>query len=131
MKIFRNAEAGTETGPTDYFTGAVHVTRMAASDPPGRTNTASVTFAPGARTVWHTHPAGQVIVITSGQGWVQREGGPVEEVNPGDSVAFAADERHWHGATATTAMTHIAITEGVDGRMVSWLEPVSEAQYRR
>ena len=130
MKITRNASAPSRTGPTpDNFTGSVRVDNMAPADPPSRVTTASVTFAPGARTVWHTHPAGQTIVITAGRGWVQRDAADVEAVSPGDTVFFAAGEKHWHGATATTGMTHIAVTEMVDGRNVEWLEPVSDVQY--
>ena len=92
---------------------------------------ASVTFEPGARTAWHTHPLGQTLLITAGYGWVQREGGPVEEVHPGDAVCFSPGERHWHGATATSAMTHIAIQEQLDGKAVDWEEHVSEEQYRK
>ncbi len=130
MKITRNAAAPPRTGATpENFTGSVRVDNMAAADAPSRVTTASVTFSPGARTVWHTHPAGQTIVITAGAGWVQREGGPVEEVKPGDTVFFEAGEKHWHGATAATAMTHLAITEMVDGKNVDWLEPVSDEHY--
>jgi quercetin dioxygenase-like cupin family protein len=97
---------------------------------PARARGASVTFEPGARTAWHTHPLGQILIVTSGRGWVQAWGGPVEEVHPGDVVWFAPDEKHWHGATPTTAMTHIAIQEALDGRAVDWLEHVSAEQYR-
>jgi quercetin dioxygenase-like cupin family protein len=131
MKITRDASTPSRAGPTpDNFTGSVHVDNMAPADPPSRVTTASVTFAPGARTVWHTHPAGQTIIITAGRGWVQRSGGPIEEVSPGDTVFFQADEQHWHGATTTTGMTHIAVTEMVDGKNVDWLEPVGDEQYR-
>lgn len=130
MKITRNASAPSRPGPTPgNFTGSVRVDNMAAADAPSRVTTASVTFAPGARTVWHTHPAGQTILVTAGRGWVQRDAGPVEEVSPGDTVFFEADEKHWHGATAATGMTHIAVTEVVDGENVVWLEPVSDGQY--
>lgn len=130
MKITRNAERPAMAGSTpDNFTGAVCVQNQTSPDAPGRAGTAMVTFSPGARTVWHTHPAGQSIVITAGQGWVQREGGPIETVNPGDTVFFAGGEKHWHGATATSGMTHIAVTEAVDGKAVDWLEPVSDEQY--
>ena len=130
MKITRNASVPSRTGATpDNFTGTVRVDNMAVAEAPSRVSTASVTFSPGARTVWHTHPAGQTIIITAGQGWVQRVGGPVEIVSPGDTVFFAAGEKHWHGAAATTGVTHIAVTEMVDGKNVDWLEPVSDAQY--
>lgn len=130
MKITRNASAPSMTGKVpDNFTGVVRVDNMAAPNPPGRASSALVTFAPGARTVWHTHPAGQTIIITAGKGWVQREGADREEVTPGDTVYFDAGERHWHGATATSGMSHIAITETVDGTNVDWLEPVTEGEY--
>ena len=130
MKITRNASAPSRTGPTpDNFTGNVRVDNMALAEAPSRVTTASVTFAPGARTVWHTHPAGQTIIITAGRGWVQRYAGLVQEVRPGDTVFFEAGEKHWHGAAAATGMTHIAITEMVDGRNVEWLEPVRDEQY--
>lgn len=130
MKITRNASAASMTGKVpDNFTGSVRIDNMAMPNPPGRASSALVTFAPGARTVWHTHPAGQTIIITAGKGWVQREGGPREDVVPGDTVFFDAGERHWHGATADTGMSHIAITESVDGRNVDWLDPVADAEY--
>jgi quercetin dioxygenase-like cupin family protein len=130
MKITRDASAPARTGATpDNFTGIVRVENMTMAEAPSRVSTASVTFAPGARTVWHTHPAGQTIIITAGKGWVQNEQGPVEEVQPGDTVFFAAGERHWHGATRSSGMTHIAVTESVDGKNVDWLEPVTDAQY--
>jgi len=130
MKITRNASAPSRTGPTpDNFTGIVRVDNMVLAEVPSRVTTASVTFAPGARTVWHTHPAGQTIIITAGRGWVQRDAGLVQEVSPGDTVFFEAGEKHWHGAAAATGMTHIAITEMVDGRNVEWLEPVRDEQY--
>ncbi len=130
MKITRNASAPSRAGATpDNFTGSVRVDNMAQTQAPSRVTTASVTFAPGARTVWHTHPAGQTIIIMAGRGWVQRDTGPIEEISPGDTVFFEAGEKHWHGATATTGMTHIAVTELVDGNNVDWLEPVSDEQY--
>lgn len=130
MKITRNASTPSMPGqnPTN-FCGIVRIDNMAQPNPPGRASTAVVTFAPGARTVWHTHPAGQTIVITAGKGWVQREGELREDVGPGDTVYFDAGERHWHGATAATGMSHIAITEAVDGKNVDWLEPVTDEQY--
>jgi quercetin dioxygenase-like cupin family protein len=131
MKITRNASNPSRTGATpENFTGNVRIDNMAMADAPSRVATAAVTFSPGGRTVWHTHPAGQTIVITAGQGWVQRVGGPVECVNPGDTVFFEAGEKHWHGATVNTGMTHIAVTEWVDGTNVEWLEPVSDEHYR-
>ncbi len=130
MKITRNASAPSMRGKVpDNFTGAVDIANYAEGIEPSRVTTASVAFAPGARTVWHTHPAGQTIVITAGKGWVQREGGPVEEVNPGDTVLFQGGEKHWHGATASAGMAHLAITEKVGGKNVDWLEAVSDAQY--
>jgi quercetin dioxygenase-like cupin family protein len=131
MKITRNASSPSRAGAVpDNFTGVVRVDNIAMPDAPGRASTASVTFSPGARTVWHTHPAGQTIVITAGKGRVQRQGGPIEEVGPGDTIFFAAGEKHWHGATVDNGMTHIAVTETVDGQNVDWLEPVSDEQYR-
>ncbi len=130
MKITRNASAPSRIGTTpDNFTGSVRVDNMAATEAPSRVTTAAVTFSPGARTVWHTHPAGQTIIITAGQGWVQRVDGPVETVSPGDTVFFAAGEKHWHGATATTSMTHIAVAERLDGSAVTWMEHVSDDEY--
>ncbi|MGI4732956.1 MAG: (R)-mandelonitrile lyase [Janthinobacterium lividum] len=130
MKITRNASAPSMTGKVpDNFTGLVRLDNLSMPNPPGRASAGVVTFAPGARTVWHTHPAGQTIVVTAGRGWVQRDGGPREEISPGDAVFFDAGERHWHGATATTGMTHIAITESVDGTNVEWLDPVTDEQY--
>ena len=130
MKITRNASSPSKTGAVPAnFTGSVLVDNMTMAEAPSRVTTAHVTFAPGARTVWHTHPAGQTIIITTGLGRVQRDGGEIEAVSPGDTVFFAAGEKHWHGAAASTGMTHIAITEMLDGRNVDWLEPVSDAQY--
>lgn len=130
MLITRNASSPSMTGKTpDNFTGSVRVDSMSVPNSPGRAGCSLVTFAPGARTVWHTHPAGQTIVIVSGKGWVQRDGGSREEVGPGDCIFFDAGERHWHGATADNGMSHIAITESVDGAAVHWLEPVTDAQY--
>ncbi|MCU6453744.1 cupin domain-containing protein [Sphingomonas sp. A2-49] len=132
MKITRNAAAPSMPGKTpDYFTGTVRIDNPGTTEPPSRVGTATVTFAPGARTVWHTHPAGQTIIVIAGRGWAQCVGGPVEDIVPGDTVFFAAGEKHWHGATIDTGMTHIAITESVDGTNVTWLEPVSDAEYRR
>jgi quercetin dioxygenase-like cupin family protein len=98
---------------------------------PARVRGASVTFDPGARTAWHTHPLGQTLIVTSGLGWAQREGGPIEEIRPGDVVWFSPNEKHWHGATPTIAMTHIAIQEALDGKVVEWMEKVSDAEYKR
>ena len=118
-------------GPAEWFTGSVRIDPLFAADAPGRTSGAHLTFEPGARTRWHTHPLGQVLIVTSGLGWVQRDGGPVEEIRPGDVIRFAPHEKHWHGAAATTAMSHIAVQEAEDGSAVTWLEPVSDADYRR
>jgi len=115
-------------GPKDYFTGTVRVDPLMDRVEPARVSGASVTFEPGARTVWHTHPLGQTLIVTSGCGRAQRWGGPVEEIRPGDVVWFAPGEKHWHGAGVTTAMTHIAIQEKLDGKAVDWLEPVSEGE---
>ena len=117
-------------GPAEYFTGAVRVDPMFQAPDPGRVVGASVTFEPGARTAWHTHPLGQTLIVTAGCGWEQREGGPIEEIRPGDVVWFSLGEKHWHGATATTAMTHIAVQEALNGKSVDWMEKVSDEQYR-
>ena len=118
-------------GPAEYFTGAVRIDPLFAPPEPARASAGRVTFEPGARTAWHTHPVGQMLIIVSGLGWVQREGGPIEEVRPGDVVWFPASLKHWHGATPTTAMTHIAIQEAVNGKNVDWMEKVSDEQYRK
>ena len=130
MKITRNASQPSTTGPADWFTGTVRIDQPFATEDPARIAGAIVTFEPGARTAWHTHPLGQTLVVTSGFGWAQREGGPIEEIRPGDVVWFAPREKHWHGATATTAMSHIAIQEKLNGSAVEWLEQVSDAQYQ-
>ncbi|WP_108257752.1 (R)-mandelonitrile lyase [Mangrovicoccus ximenensis] len=129
MKIIRSGSAPSMKGPEDWFTGTVRVDPLFAADEPGRTSGAHVTFEPGARTAWHTHPAGQTIIITFGRGRVQREGGPVEEVSQGDVVWFPAGEKHWHGASAETAMSHIAIQESIDGSPVTWMEKVADEDY--
>jgi quercetin dioxygenase-like cupin family protein len=131
MDIRRAGSRPSGKGPAEYFTGAVRIDPLFEAADPARAAGASVTFEPGARTAWHTHPLGQTIIVTAGLGWAQREGGPVEEIRPGDVVWFPPGEKHWHGATPTTAMTHVAIQERLDGSTVTWLEPVSEAQYRR
>jgi quercetin dioxygenase-like cupin family protein len=130
MDIRRVGSQPSGKGPADYFTGAVRVDPLFHPPQPARARGASVTFEPSARTAWHTHPLGQTLIVTAGRGWVQREGGPVEEIRPGDVVWFAPGEKHWHGATATTGMTHIAIQEALDGKVVDWMEHVSDAQYR-
>ena len=131
MNITRVGTQPSAKGPAEYFTGTVRIDPLFQPQAPARAVGASVTFEPGARTAWHTHPLGQILLITAGCGWVQREGGPVEEVHPGDVVWFSPGERHWHGATASTAMTHIAIQEQLDGKTVDWEEHVSDEQYRK
>jgi quercetin dioxygenase-like cupin family protein len=131
MEIKRNGSQPSGRGPAEWFTGSVRIDPLFQAPDPARVAGASVTFEPGARTAWHTHPLGQTLIVTSGLGWAQREGGPVEEIRPGDVVWFPPGEKHWHGATATTAMTHIAIQEGLDGKVVDWMEQVSNAQYGR
>ncbi|MFA5957737.1 cupin domain-containing protein [Hyphomicrobium sp.] len=130
MEIKRNNERVSNQGSSDYFTGSVRIDPLFQASDPARVASASVTFEPGARTAWHTHPLGQTLIVTAGLGWAQRDGGPVEEIRPGDVVWFPPGEKHWHGATATTAMTHIAIQEASNGKTVDWLEHVSDEQYR-
>jgi quercetin dioxygenase-like cupin family protein len=129
MKITRVGSRPSNPGPDDWFTGRVRIDPLFAADEPGRAAGATVTFEPGARTAWHTHPLGQTIIITYGVGRVAREGGPVEEVHPGDVVWFPAGEKHWHGAASDIAMTHIAIQETKDGSAVTWLDKVSDDDY--
>jgi len=131
MQLIRAGSQPSRKGPTEYFTGTVRIDPLFQAPDPARVSGGSVTFEPGARTAWHTHPLGQTLIITSGFGWVQREGGPIEEVRPGDVVWFPPGLKHWHGSTPTTAMTHIAIQESLDGRNVDWMEKVSDEQYRR
>ena len=126
MKITRAGTAPSGVGPADWFTGTVRIDPMFAAEDPGRVAGAHVTFEPGARTAWHTHPAGQTLIVTFGKGRVQREGGPVEEIRPGDVVWFPAGEKHWHGAAPDVAMSHIAIQEAIDGSAVTWMEKVSD-----
>lgn len=130
MDILRNGSRPSGKGPAEYFTGSVRIDPLFNPPEPARIATALVTFEPGARTAWHTHPLGQTLIVTAGCGWVQREGGPVEEIRAGDVVWFPPGEKHWHGATATTAMTHVALQEKLDGSTVDWLEHVTDAQYR-
>ena len=130
MNIQKNGSQPSEKGPADYFTGTVRLDAPFGGTGPARVSGATVTFEPGARTNWHTHPLGQTLIVTAGQGWVQCEGNPVAEINPGDVIWFAPGEKHWHGATATTAVTHIAIQEKLEGRTVEWLEPVTDEQYQ-
>src|SRR5438477_8476000 len=130
MEIKRVGTQASTKGPADWFTGTVRIDPLFQANAPARAAGASVTFEPAARTAWHTHPLGQTLIVTSGFGWVQREGGPIEEIRPGDVVWFPPGEKHWHGATPT-AMTHIAIQERLNGKAVDWLEKVSDDQYRR
>ncbi|MGD9656317.1 MAG: cupin domain-containing protein [Methylocystis sp.] len=130
MDIKRSGSQPSAKGSSDYFTGTVRIDPLFQAPEPARVSSASVTFDAGARTNWHTHPLGQTLIVTFGLGWVQRWGGPVEEIRPGDVVWFAPGEKHWHGASPTTAMTHIAIQEALHGKAVDWLEPVSDAQYQ-
>ncbi|WP_420103907.1 (R)-mandelonitrile lyase [Bosea sp. (in: a-proteobacteria)] len=129
MDIRRAGSQPSGQGPAEYFTGQVRIDPLYNPPEPARIATALVTFEPGARTAWHTHPLGQTLIVTAGCGWAQREGGPVEDIRPGDIVWFPPGEKHWHGATATTAMTHIALQEKLNGSAVDWLEPVSEEDY--
>ena len=129
MQIKRAGAQASVKGPADWFTGTVRIDPLYTSTHPGSAAGNAVTFEPGARTAWHTHPAGQALIITAGAGLVQREGGPIEEVRPGDTVWFEPGEKHWHGAAPATAMTHIAIQEAVDGKLVDWLEHVSNEHY--
>jgi len=129
MEIKRVGSQASTKGPADWFTGIVRVDPLFDRTEPARVSGASVTFEPGARTAWHTHPLGQTLIVSSGCGWAQHEGGPVEEIRPGDVVWFPPGERHWHGATATTAMTHIAIQKKLNGSPVTWMEKVTDEQY--
>jgi quercetin dioxygenase-like cupin family protein len=129
MEIRRSGSQPSGKGPAENFTGAVRVDPLFQAPPPARVLCVSVTFEPGARTAWHTHPLGQTLIVTGGRGWVQSEGGPKEEIRPGDVVWCPPGERHWDGATPTTAMTHIAILEHRDGRTVDWLEKVRDEEY--
>jgi quercetin dioxygenase-like cupin family protein len=131
MEIRRIGTQASTKGPTDWFTGTVRIDPLFQAPAPARVQGVSVTFEPGARTAWHTHPLGQTLIITAGCGWVQRNGEPIEEARPGDVIWFPPGEKHWHGATPTTAMTHIAIQEQLDGKAVDWMEKVSEEQYHR
>ena len=129
MEIKRVDSQASSKGPTDWFTGTVRIDPLFQPSDPARVGGASVTFEPGARTAWHTHPLGQTLIVTAGYGLVQREGGPIEEIRPGDVVWFPPGEKHWHGASPATAMTHIAIQESLDGKAVDWMELVSDEQY--
>jgi quercetin dioxygenase-like cupin family protein len=129
MEIILSGSQPSGHGPAEYFTGSVRIDPLFQPVAPARTAAASVTFEPGARTAWHTHPLGQMLIVTSGRGWVQVDGGAREAVLPGDIVWFAPGEKHWHGATATVAMSHIAIAEALDGKSVDWMKKVTDAQY--
>ncbi|RWK59482.1 cupin domain-containing protein [Mesorhizobium sp.] len=131
MKISRVGSQPSGPGPADYFTGAVRIDPLFQAPEPARVGGASVTFEPGARTAWHTHPLGQTLIVTAGLGWVQLEGAPVEEIRPGDVVWIPRGIKHWHGASPTTAMTHLAIQESLDGKPVEWLDHVNDQQYRK
>lgn len=129
MDIQRSGSKPSAKGPADYFTGTVRLDPLFQREEPARVAGAHVTFEPGARTAWHTHPLGQTLIVTSGAGLAQREGGPIEEIRPGDVIWFPPGEKHWHGASPDTAMTHIAIQESLDGKTVEWMEKVTDAQY--
>lgn len=129
MKITPAGSTPSTKGPEDWFSGTVRIDPMFSAEAPGRVSGAAVTFEPGARTAWHTHPAGQTLIVTAGLGLVQRENGPIEKIRPGDVVWFPAGEKHWHGASPDVAMTHIAIQESIDGSPVTWMEKVTDAEY--
>lgn len=131
MVINRNGSQPSAKGPAQYFTGAVRVDMLFQPQAPSRASGGLVTFEPGARSAWHTHPLGQVLVVTAGTGWVQQEGGAKQEIRPGDVIWTPPGVKHWHGATATNGMAHIAITEALDGKNVDWLEKVSDEEYTR
>jgi quercetin dioxygenase-like cupin family protein len=130
MKIMRGGSQASGKGPSEWFTGTVRIDPLFPVIPPARAAGNAVTFEPGARTAWHTHPLGQTLIVTFGLGWAQREGGPIEEIRAGDVVCFESREKHWHGASPTAAMQHIAIQESLDGKAVDWLEKVSDDQYK-
>jgi quercetin dioxygenase-like cupin family protein len=131
MEIKRIGSQPSAKGPGEWFTGIVRIDPLIQASAPARVAGALVTFEPGARTAWHTHPLGQTLIITTGCGWAQCEGRPIEEIRPGDVIWFSPGEKHWHGATPTTAMTHIAVQEQLDGKAVEWMEKVSDEQYRK
>lgn len=130
MEIKRAGSQASAKGPAEWFTGVVRVDPLFQAPDPALVSGAAVTFEPGARTAWHTHPLGQTLIVTAGCGWVQHEGGPIQEIRRGDVVWFPPGEKHWHGATPATAMTHIAIQEKLNGRVVDWMEHVSDEQYQ-
>ena len=131
MEIKRVGSQASAKGSSEWFTGTVRIDPLFQAPDPALVSGASVTFEPGARTAWHTHPLGQTLIVTAGRGWAQREGGAIDEIRPGDVVWFPPGEKHWHGATPTTAMTHIAIQEKLDGKVVDWMEQVTDEQYRK
>jgi quercetin dioxygenase-like cupin family protein len=131
IKVSRNDSLESKKASGDYFTGAVQVQELFPADDPSRTSGGKVTFEPGARSAWHTHPLGQILIVTDGTGWVQQWGGPIQEIRKGDVVRIPAGVKHWHGATPTTAMTHIAIQEQLNGKAVEWMEKVTDEQYRK
>lgn len=129
MNITRAGSHPSQKGPAEWFTGTVRIDPLFSATAPARAASAAVTFEPGARTAWHTHPLGQTLFVLFGRGLAQRDGGPVEEIRPGDLISFAPGERHWHGAAPDTAMQHLAIQEALDGKAVEWLEHVTDEQY--
>lgn len=129
MELKKSGTQASFRGPEDSFTGAVRIDPLFQAPDPARILVVSVTFEPGARTAWHSHPLGQTLIVTSGCGWVQSVGGPAQWIRPGDVVWCPPDEKHWHGATTTTAMTHIAIVERLEGKAVDWMEKVSDEEY--
>jgi len=130
MEIKRSGSQPSARGPAEYFTGTVRVDPLFTANPPARAIGVSVTFEPGARTAWHSHPLGQTLVVTAGCGRVQRWGGPIEDIHPGDAIWFPPGEKHWHGASATTALTHIAIVEVLGGKSADWMEKVTDEEYQ-
>lgn len=130
MEIKRSESQEASKGSPEWFTGSVRIQSLFAAPAPARVRGASVTFEPGARTAWHTHPLGQTLIVTSGLGWAQLEGEPIEEIRAGDVIWFAPNEKHWHGATPAGAMTHIAVQEALEGKVVDWMEHVTDEQYR-
>ena|SRR5437762_1567149 len=129
MEIKRAGSQASTRGSSDYFTGTVRIDPLFQAAPPALVSVAAVTFEPGARTAWHTHPLGQTLIVTAGFGRAQRSGRPIEEIRPGDVIWFEPGEKHWHGASPTTALTHIAVQEKLDGKYVEWMEQVSDDQY--
>jgi quercetin dioxygenase-like cupin family protein len=131
MEIRRVGTQPSTKGPADWFTGSVRIDPLFQAPDPALVQCASVTFEPGARTAWHTHPLGQTLIVTAGRGWAQHEGGPIEEICPGDVVWFSPGEKHWHGGTPATPVTHIAMQEKLDGKVVTWMEHVTDEQYSK